>query len=206
MQLLVKRAFDLSAVVIAAPLLLPLLAIIALAIRIRMGSPVLFRQPRPGLHGRIFFFLKFRTMSDEKDNAGELLPDTVRLTSLGRMLRHTSLDELPQFWNVLKGDMSLVGPRPLLVEYLDLYSEAQQRRHWMRPGITGLAQISGRNSLDWETKFQYDLEYVDRWKLSLDFQILFKTVGILITGRGVDQSATVTMPRFRGTSRLKPQI
>ncbi|MGI6496775.1 MAG: sugar transferase [Kiritimatiellia bacterium] len=188
-----KRFFDLATVIATAPLWLPALAIVALAVRRRMGEPVLFRQPRAGLHGRVFTILKFRTML-----AGDA-PDAERITPFGRTLRHTSLDELPQLLNVLRGDMSLVGPRPLLVDYLPLYSPEQARRHEVRPGITGWAQVNGRNAVSWEEKFALDTWYVDHRSLWLDLRILFRTVWNVLARRGVATAAAETPPPFQGT-------
>ena len=187
-----KRLLDIVAVVVAAPLWLPLFAIVALAVRIRLGSPVFFRQPRAGLHGRVFTLLKFRTMLP-----GDA-PDAERLTPFGRALRHSSLDELPQLFNVLRGDMSLVGPRPLLVDYLPLYSPDQARRHEVRPGITGWAQIHGRNALSWERKFAYDTWYVDHRGFWLDIRILFATAWNVLRREGVGAGESETPPAFRG--------
>jgi lipopolysaccharide/colanic/teichoic acid biosynthesis glycosyltransferase len=194
-----KRAFDVVAVLCAAPLLSPVSVAIALLVRSRLGSPVLFRQARPGLHGQPFVMYKFRTMRDAVDEDGNLLPDELRLTPFGRWLRSTSLDELPELWNVIKGDMSLVGPRPLLAEYLPLYSPAQARRHEVRPGITGWAQINGRNALTWEQKFELDVWYVDHQSLLLDLGILARTIGAVFFRRGVAAEGHATMPKFTGT-------
>ena len=195
----VKRAFD---VIVAATALLLLalpLALLAWRVRVALGTPVLFRQVRPGRHGRLFKLAKFRTMNDERDAAGELLPDASRLTPFGRWLRATSLDELPSLWNVLQGDMSLVGPRPLLVEYLPLYSPEQARRHEVRPGITGWAQVNGRNALTWEQKFGLDVWYVDHRSLWLDLRILLMTVRKVFVREGISAKGEATMPRFTGT-------
>jgi lipopolysaccharide/colanic/teichoic acid biosynthesis glycosyltransferase len=194
-----KRLFDilvsLSVLLIGAPVLL----LLCLAVRINMGSPIFFRQERPGLKGEIFEIIKFRTMRDAFDEDGKPLPDAERLTKLGRLLRGTSLDELPELLNVLKGDMSLVGPRPLLVRYLPLYSPEQARRHDVRPGITGLAQVRGRNALSWDEKFAFDIEYVDNHSLWFDIQILFETVRAVLKREGISHEGTVTMPRFEGS-------
>lgn len=193
-----KRLFDL---VVAASLLvaiaLPML-FLALLIGWRLGRPVLFRQIRPGRHGRPFTMVKFRTMTDERDSAGELLPDAQRMTPLGRFLRSSSLDELPELWNVLRGDMSLVGPRPLLMEYLPLYTPEQARRHEVRPGITGWAQVNGRNALSWEERFKLDVWYVDHHSLWLDLRILWLTVRKVIQREGISAAGDVTMPKFKG--------
>lgn len=196
----VKRLIDtvLAAAVLA--LAAPVVLVIALAIRASMGRPVLFRQARPGLHGRLFFIYKFRTMTDARDAQGRLLPDGERLTLLGRFLRSTSLDELPQLWNVLRGEMSLVGPRPLLPEYLDRYTPEQARRHEVRPGITGWAQVNGRNDTKWEERLRQDVWYVDNWSLWLDFKILWMTVVKVLKREGVSKEGHATMPEFLGTA------
>jgi lipopolysaccharide/colanic/teichoic acid biosynthesis glycosyltransferase/glycosyltransferase involved in cell wall biosynthesis len=194
-----KRAFDVAAACVAIAALAPLGALLALVIRIALGSPVFFRQRRPGLHGAPFEIVKFRTMTDRWDAAGRPLPDAERLTPLGRFLRSTSLDELPELWNVLKGEMSLVGPRPLLTAYLERYTPAQARRHLVRPGITGLAQVSGRNGVSWERKFGLDLEYVERCSLMLDAKILVLTVWQVVTRQGVNQPGQATAEEFMGT-------
>jgi len=192
-----KRALDLIvAGGLTAIVALPMVAI-ACAVRVRMGSPVLFVQDRPGLHGRIFRLYKFRTMTDQLDDEGQLLPDAARLTVLGRFLRSTSLDELPQLLNVLKGDMSLVGPRPLLPQYLDRYSPEQARRHAVRPGITGLAQVSGRNALSWEERLALDAWYADHWSLWLDLRILTRTVAKVLRRDGISQPGSATAEEFR---------
>lgn len=191
-----KRIFDLAAVLVAAPFWLPLLLAVAVLVRIKLGAPVFFRQPRPGRGGRIFQMIKFRSMTDERDAAGELLPDAVRLTAFGRWLRATSLDELPELLNVLRGDMSLVGPRPLLVKYLPRYSARQARRHEVRPGITGLAQVMGRNALTWDEKFEWDVRYVETRSLLLDLRILLLTVKAVVFRTGISAAGEATMPEF----------
>ena len=195
-----KRMFDLIVAIIALCVLWPLMLLIALLIRWRLGSPVLFRQQRPGLHGRPFYIYKFRTMTDRRDASGELLPDAERLTGLGRWLRRYSLDELPQLLNVLRGDLSLVGPRPLLMEYLPLYSSEQARRHDVRPGITGWAQVNGRNAITWEEKFQHDVWYVDHQSFRLDMKILWLTLIKVLRSEDVSQKGHATMEKFRGSS------
>lgn len=193
-----KRLFDCVAALIALLLLaLPLLALVWL-IRLKLGSPVLFRQLRPGLHGQPFTMVKFRTMTDERGPDGALLPDAQRLTAFGRFLRATSLDELPELWNVLRGEMSLVGPRPLLMEYLPLYSPKQARRHEVRPGITGWAQVNGRNAISWADKFALDVWYVDHRSLWLDFRILWLTVRKVLVRDGITAAGDATMPKFNG--------
>ena len=194
-----KRLFDFVVSLIALIVLSPIIGIVALLIRQKIGSPVLFRQPRPGLHGEVFHVYKFRTMTDECDEYGELLPDEVRLTKFGQLLRKLSLDELPQLWNVLKGDMSFVGPRPLLVEYLPLYNEKQARRHNVRPGITGWAQVNGRNAISWEQKFEYDVWYVDNQSFLFDMKILLFTVKKVFVSEGISQEGQATMEKFKGS-------
>ena len=198
---MLKRGIDVAGAAIALVVLSPLLAIVAILVRVRMGSPVLFRQTRPGLHGRPFELAKFRTMTDRRDAAGRLLPDAERLTPLGQWLRRTSIDELPELWNVLAGDMSLVGPRPLLTEYLPLYSPEQARRHDVRPGITGWTQVNGRNALSWDEKFALDVWYVEHRSLGLDLSILAKTVSQVVSGRGVSAPDHATMEPFRGAGQ-----
>jgi lipopolysaccharide/colanic/teichoic acid biosynthesis glycosyltransferase len=193
-----KRLFDLLlSFGLLLVLALPLLLLWGL-VRYKLGSPVLFRQVRPGLHGRPFMMVKFRTMTDERGTDGEMLPDAQRLTPFGRFLRATSLDELPELWNVLRGEMSLVGPRPLLMEYLPLYSPEQARRHEVRPGITGWAQVNGRNALSWEERFKLDIWYVDHRSLWLDLRILWLTVRKVIVREGISAQGEATMPRFTG--------
>lgn len=192
----IKRGIDIVASILLLVLLSPLLLIISVVIRINMGSPVFFKQVRAGLHGRPFTILKFRTMIDAFDQNGCPLPDEKRLTPLGRFLRSTSLDELPELVNVLRGDMSLVGPRPLLVEYLDRYTPEQARRHEVKPGITGWAQVNGRNALTWEEKFKLDVWYVDNWSLWLDLKILWLTCVAVVTRRGISAEGHATMPEF----------
>ena len=196
---MIKRAFD---VLLSAMLLVagsPLILALAVLVRLRLGSPVLFRQIRPGLHGRPFEMVKFRTMTDARDTTGALLPDADRLTPFGRFLRSSSLDELPEIWNVLKGEMSFVGPRPLLMDYLPLYSSEQARRHEVRPGITGWAQVNGRNTLSWEDKFRLDVEYVERQSMWLDLCILMQTALKVVKRDGISADGDATMPRFTGS-------
>jgi lipopolysaccharide/colanic/teichoic acid biosynthesis glycosyltransferase len=194
----VKRLFDLWASALGLLLLAVPLAVLAWQVRRKLGSPVLFTQVRPGLHGKPFRMVKFRTMTDERDASGALLPDAQRLTPFGRFLRSSSLDELPELWNVLRGEMSLVGPRPLLMEYLPLYSPEQARRHEVRPGITGWAQVNGRNAISWADKFALDVWYVDRHSLFLDIQILWLTVRKVLVRDGISAAGEATMPRFEG--------
>lgn len=194
-----KRLFDFFAALCALILLSPVIAIVAWQIRRKLGSPVLFRQVRPGLHGKSFEMVKFRTMLDAYDDDGQPLPNEQRFTKFGNFLRSASLDELPELWNVLKGDMSLVGPRPLLMEYLPLYSEEQARRHSARPGITGWAQINGRNAISWEEKFALDTWYVDNQSLWLDIKILFLTVKKVLVRDDINAGENLTMEKFKGS-------
>lgn len=196
---MLKRLFDISAAALALLILFPVIAVVAWQINRKMGSPVLFRQTRPGLDGKPFEMIKFRTMKDAVDAQGNPLPDSERLTPFGQFLRSSSLDELPELWNVLKGDMSLVGPRPLLMEYLPLYTPEQYRRHEVRPGVTGWAQINGRNALSWEEKFRLDVWYVDNRSLWLDIKILFLTVKKVVVRDGISADGEATMPKFTGS-------
>ena len=195
-----KRVLDLTVTLPALVVLSPLLGTIALLVRLSLGRPVFFRQQRPGLHGKPFTLYKFRTMTDARDDQGNPLPDAARLTSLGRFLRATSLDELPELFNVLKGEMSLVGPRPLLMRYLDRYTPEQMRRHEVKPGITGWAQVNGRNALTWEQKFALDVWYVDHQSLWLDVKILFLTVWHVLRREGISQPGHATMEEFFGST------
>lgn len=195
----VKRLIDVTACLITLPVVLVVCGAVALAIWLTMGRPVLFRQKRAGLYGRVFELWKFRTMTNDRDESGRLLPDEKRLTRLGRFLRSTSLDELPQVWNVLRGEMSLVGPRPLLPEYLERYTPEQARRHEVRPGITGWAQVNGRNETTWEERFRRDVWYVDNWSLWLDLKILWLTVIKVLRRDGISRQGHATMPEFLGT-------
>jgi len=195
-----KRFIDFTTTLLGLLALSPLLVVLWVLVRLKHGSPVLFCQIRPGLHNRLFMMYKFRTMTDECDADGNLLPDELRLTGFGKFLRSTSLDELPELINVLKGDMSLVGPRPLLMEYLPLYSPKQTRRHEVRPGITGWAQVNGRNAISWEEKFELDVWYVDNRSLWLDIKILWLTVIKVIKRDGISQAGNVTMEKFRGNN------
>lgn len=195
---MIKRSLDIVLAFIALALLLPVVVLLCLLVRFRLGSPVLFRQTRPGRNGAPFEMIKFRTMLDAVDAQGNPLPDDQRLTRLGSFLRSTSLDELPELWNVLKGDMSLVGPRPLLMEYLPLYSPEQARRHEVRPGVTGWAQVNGRNALSWDEKFKLDVWYVDNQSLWLDIRILFLTVKKVLVREGISADGEATMSKFKG--------
>lgn len=194
-----KRFFDIVLSALALIVLSPVLLVTALLVRVKLGSPVIFCQERPGKNEKIFKMYKFRSMTDQRDEKGELLPDEVRLTHFGQVLRSTSLDELPELWNILKGDMSVVGPRPLLVQYLPLYNEEQRRRHEVRPGLTGLAQVNGRNAISWEEKFGWDVEYVKHISLRGDVQVIFQTVKKVFGREDINQSETETMEDFRGT-------
>ncbi|MBI5720045.1 MAG: sugar transferase [Burkholderiales bacterium] len=194
-----KRTFDLLLALATLPLWLPCTLVLALLVRIGLGRPVLFRQPRVGLHGRVFRLWKFRSMTDARDAIGQLLPDAERLTPFGRLLRGTSLDELPSLLNVLRGEMSLVGPRPLLVEYLPLYTPRQARRHEVRPGVTGWAQVNGRNALGWEQRFEHDVWYVDHRSFSLDLRILAMTLSKVLRREGIAADGQATMEPFRGS-------
>lgn len=189
---------DILGGIVGLLVLSPVIIFVALLIRYQMGSPVLFRQTRPGMHGKPFKMVKFRTMRDALDAQGNELPDAARLTRLGRFLRSSSLDELPEFWNVLKGDMSIVGPRPLLMEYLPRYSKEQFRRHEVRPGVTGWAQVNGRNAISWDEKFAYDLWYVDNHTLTVDLIIIWLTVLKVVKRDGISAEGEATMPKFQG--------
>lgn len=195
-----KRVIDVTLASVALVLLSPLLAVVAALVRVRMGTPILFRQQRPGRDGRPFVMTKFRTMTDRRGADGELLPDAERLTALGKWLRRTSVDELPELLNVVHGDMSLVGPRPLLMEYLPLYTPEQARRHEVRPGITGWAQVNGRNAVTWDEKFALDVWYVDHRSTRLDVEILAKTVSQVFSGHGVSAPGHATTEPFRGSA------
>ncbi len=197
---LAKPALDRAAAAVALVVLAPVLGGVALAVRRRLGSPVLFRQTRPGLDGHPFEMVKFRTMTDARDASGALLPDAERLPPFGQWLRATSLDELPELWNVLRGEMSLVGPRPLLMRYLARYTAEQARRHDVRPGITGLAQVSGRNAIGWDDKFALDVRYVEQASLMMDVRILWKTVAGVLRRDGISADGEATMPEFQTTA------
>ncbi|MCK9217198.1 MAG: sugar transferase [Firmicutes bacterium] len=197
-QKFLKRPMDFMLSLIALIILSPIMLIIAILVRIKLGSPVIFKQQRPGLNEKIFTLYKFRTMTDEKGDNGELLPDSVRLTKFGKLLRSTSLDELPELWNILKGDMSIVGPRPLLVQYLPLYNEHQKRRHEIKPGLTGLAQVNGRNAISWEEKFDLDVEYIDNIRFITDLKIIFHTIKKVFHREGINSENAATMEIFIG--------
>lgn len=194
----IKRPMDFILSLLALIILSPLMLTIAILVRIKLGSPVIFRQQRPGLNEKIFTLYKFRTMTDERDENGELLPDSVRLTKFGRFLRSTSLDELPELWNIVKGDMSIVGPRPLLVQYLPLYNEEQKHRHDVRPGLTGWAQVNGRNAISWEEKFKLDIEYANKISFLFDLKIIWMTIINVLKKEGISYAGCDTMPFFRG--------
>lgn len=195
----IKRILDFILSLIALVILSPIILVIAILVRIKLGSPVIFKQKRPGLNEKIFTLYKFRTMTDAKDENGNLLPDNIRLTKFGKILRSTSLDELPELFNILKGDMSIVGPRPLLVKYLPLYNQSQKHRHDVRPGFTGWAQCNGRNALSWEEKFDLDIYYVNHVSFFIDVKILFKTIKIVLLREGISSDTSVTMEEFRGS-------
>lgn len=195
---MIKRVFDIVVAALLLVVLAPVFAVLVLLVRAKLGTPVFFRQTRPGLHGRPFEIIKFRTMTDARDSEGRLLPDGERLTRFGRFLRSSSLDELPELWNVLKGEMSLVGPRPLLMEYLPLYSPEQARRHEVPPGITGWAQVNGRNAISWDEKFAMDVWYIDNRSLVLDLRVLVLTAVKVFKREGISAAGEATMPRFDG--------
>lgn len=195
----IKRLLDIIISFTALVLLSPVLLVTAVLVRIKLGSPVIFHQERPGWHEKIFRLCKFRSMTDERDADGALLPDELRLTRFGKTLRATSLDELPELWNILKGDMSLIGPRPLLVKYLPLYNEVQKHRHDVRPGLTGWAQVNGRNAITWEQRFSYDVYYVKHVSFLMDLKILFQTVAVVFRHSGINSATDATMEAFTGT-------
>ena len=199
-MLSIKRVFDLFLVLLSLPLILPIYLLLMLLVLANFNSPILFKQSRPGLKGKIFYIYKFRSMTNESDKEGVLLSDDLRLTKFGKLLRSTSLDELPSLWNVLKGEMSLVGPRPLLVEYLPLYSSKQARRHEVKSGITGWAQVNGRNAISWDEKFDLDVWYVDNQSTLLDIKILYMTIKKVITRSGINQDRQATMEKFKGNN------
>ena len=202
----IKRVLDFTLSLIALIILSPIYLVLAILVRIKLGSPIIFKQERPGLNEKIFTLYKFRTMTDEKDENGKLLPDEVRLTKFGKFLRSTSLDELPELINIIKGDMSIVGPRLLLVEYLPLYNEKQRCRHNVRPGLTGYAQISGRNSISWEEKFNDDLMYIENITFTEDLKIVLKTALKVIKREGISQEGNATMEKFTGNKGDKMNV
>lgn len=197
-QKYIKRVLDIILSLSAIILLSPVMLIVAVLVRVKLGKPILFKQMRPGKNEKIFSMYKFRTMTDGRDDKGNLLPDEVRLTKFGKMLRSTSLDELPELFNILKGDMSIVGPRPLLVQYLSLYSERQKHRHDVRPGVTGLAQVNGRNSISWEEKFEWDVKYVENITFWNDIKIILKTASVVLHRTGISSDTSATMEAFTG--------
>ena len=192
----IKRLLDIVLSLLAFILLLPVMAVVAILVRVKLGSPVIFKQKRPGKNEKIFTLYKFRTMTDQKDENGQLLPDEVRLTRFGKILRATSLDELPELINIIKGDMSIVGPRPLLVEYLPKYNSEQRHRHDIRPGLTGLAQVNGRNAISWEDRFKYDIQYARKVTFVGDIKIVAKTLAILVSRKGIHSETSATMEKF----------
>lgn len=198
-QRCIKRLLDIVISLTALVILSPVLLVVAVLVRVKLGSPVIFHQDRPGYHERVFKLCKFRSMTDERGADGELLPDEVRLTKFGKALRATSLDELPELWNILKGDMSLIGPRPLLVKYLPLYNEFQRHRHDVKPGLTGWAQVNGRNTITWEQRFEYDVYYVNHISFMMDLKILFQTVAVVFRHSDINSATDATMEAFTGT-------
>lgn len=198
-QKYIKRLLDIVISLLAIIILSPVLLIVAILVRIKLGSPVIFTQNRPGKDEKIFKLYKFRSMTDQRDSDGNLLADDIRLTSFGRKLRSTSLDELPELFNILKGDMSIVGPRPLLVEYLNLYNEDQKHRHDVRPGLTGLAQVNGRNAIGWEEKFELDVDYVNNTSFIRDIKIILDTIKVVFIKDGINSETSATMERFQGS-------
>ena len=199
----IKRPLDFILSLITMIVLSPVLLILSILVRVKLGSPVIFKQKRPGLNEKIFTMYKFRTMTDEKDENGEHMPDSVRLTKFGKMLRATSLDELPELFNILKGDMSIIGPRPLLIQYLPLYNEHQKRRHEVKPGLSGLAQVNGRNAISWEDKFNLDVEYVDNVTFLGDCKIFLATIKTILVREGISSNSSSTMEPFVGSKDVK---
>ena len=201
----IKRALDLILSLMALIILMPLMIIIYILVRIKLGKPAIFKQKRPGLNEKVFTLYKFRTMTDKRNKEGNLLPDSERLTKFGKILRSTSLDELPELINIIKGDMSIIGPRPLLVEYLSLYNDEQRKRHNVRPGLTGQAQINGRNTSDWESRFKDDIEYSKNITFKKDIKILIKTIKKVLKKEGITQDGNVTMEKFKGNGENKDE-
>ncbi|MFQ8601450.1 MAG: sugar transferase [Anaerovoracaceae bacterium] len=197
----IKRSIDFILSLLAIIILSPVLLIVAVLVRVKLGSPVIFKQERPGLNEKIFTMYKFRTMTDEKDENEELLSDEIRLTKFGMWLRSASIDELPEIFNILKGDMAIVGPRPLLVKYLNLYNKEQRKRHLVKPGITGYAQVNGRNSISWEEKFDLDVEYVENINFSLDLKVIFNTISTVLKRDGISSDTSSTMEEFTGNNK-----
>lgn len=202
----IKRILDIISSLLAILILSPLLAVTAVLVKTKLGSPVLFKQERPGKDEKIFTLMKFRTMTDERDENGELLPDEFRLTKFGQFLRSTSIDELPELFNILKGDMSVIGPRPLLVRYLPRYNEHQHRRHEVRPGLSGWAQVNGRNTVSWEDKFNMDVEYVENYSMFMDIKILFMTIVNVLKHDGISSETSATMEEFMGLEAEKQEV
>ncbi|GIN69625.1 UDP-galactose phosphate transferase [Bacillus sp. J14TS2] len=202
----VKRPMDFILSLVAIIILSPILLVVAVLVKLKLGGPIFFKQERPGLNEQIFMMYKFRTMTDEKDENGNLLSDSVRLTRFGKLLRSTSLDELPELFNILKGDMSIIGPRPLLVQYLPLYNEDQKRRHEVRPGLSGLAQVSGRNAITWEEKFKLDVKYVDNVSIFGDWKIIFLTIMKVFVREGISSESSATMEPFKGNKKERIEI
>jgi undecaprenyl phosphate N,N'-diacetylbacillosamine 1-phosphate transferase len=204
----IKRPMDfiLSLLAIIILTIIPVLPIVAILVKVKLGGPILFKQKRPGLNEKVFMMYKFRTMTDERDQNGELLPDSVRLTKFGRFLRSTSLDELPELFNILRGDMSIIGPRPLLVQYLPLYNEHQKRRHDVRPGLSGLAQVSGRNAISWEEKFNLDVYYVDNVNCREDWKIILLTIKKALIREGINSETAATMEPFKGNEKERMEL
>ena len=202
----IKRIIDFILSLFGIIVLSPVLLIVSFLVRVKLDSPIIFKQERPGLNGKIFMMYKFRTMTDEKDENGELLDDEIRLTKFGKILRSTSLDELPEMFNILKGDMSIIGPRPLLVKYLPLYNERQAHRHDVKPGLTGYAQVNGRNAISWEEKFELDIFYVNNSSLFMDIFIFFKTIKKVFVKEGIDSGTSVTMEEFQGSREAEEVI
>lgn len=196
----IKRPMDFILSLLAIIILSPVMLVVAILVRIKLGSPIIFKQKRPGLNEKIFTLYKFRTMTDEGDKFGELLPDEIRLTKFGKVLRSTSLDELPELFNIIKGDMSIVGPRPLLVQYLLLYNEHQKKRHNVRPGLSGWAQVNGRNAISWEDKFNLDVKYVNNLSFLLDWKIIFLTLKKVFVREGINREGEATMGQFKGST------
>lgn len=199
----IKRPLDFLLALSAFIVLSPVMLLVAVLVRVKLGSPVIFKQARPGMNEKIFYMYKFRSMTDDKDEKGNLLPDEVRLTEFGKKLRRTSLDELPELINIIKGDMSIVGPRPLLVRYLPLYNDQQKRRHEIRPGFTGYAQVNGRNAISWEEKFNLDVWYVENITFRKDVQIICKTIQVVLYRKGISSGTSATMEEFRGSNQFK---
>lgn len=198
-QKIIKRLLDIIISLVALIILSPVFLIVAILVRSKLGSPIIFHQQRPGYHEKVFGLCKFRTMTDERDENGELLPDEQRLTKFGKMLRSTSLDELPELWNILKGDMSLIGPRPLLVKYLPLYNDFQKQRHNVKPGLTGWAQVNGRNAISWEQRFEYDVYYVQHISFAMDVKVFLQTIKVVFKRDGINSATDATMEAFQGT-------